>query len=211
MDTNAQNFIAFDGSQRIAFGPLSEVALKVKERHDAAPFVQTLIFNSMTSELVDLDLRGTAEQVLSRLAMVTTETSPSGNSSLPETHAPTGPGRPKLGVVAREVTLLPRHWEWLNSQPGGASVTLRKLVEQAKRASHSADRVRLARESAFRFMSAMAGNLEGFEEATRALFAGDRPRFDALTAVWPNDIREHLQQLTDAAFPDESDQDAYGA
>lgn len=211
MDANTQYFIAFDGSQRIAFGPLSEVALKVKERHDAAPFAQTLIFNSMTSELVDLDLQGTAEQVLSRLATVATETSPSGNSSLLERLAPAGPGRPRLGVVAREVTLLPRHWEWLNSQPGGASVTLRKLVEQAKRASHSADRVRLARESGFRFMSAMAGNLEGFEEATRALFADDRLRFDALTAVWPHDIREHLQKLTEAAFPNIADRDADGA
>jgi hypothetical protein len=104
-------------------------------------------------------------------------------------------------VVAREVTLLPRHWDWLNSQPGGASVALRKLVEHARKANESRDRVRIARESAYRFMSAMAGNEPGFEEATRALFAGDRARFDEHVRRWPAAVREHVAKLAAAAIP----------
>lgn len=113
---------------------------------------------------------------------------------------PRGPGRPKLGVVAREVTLLPRHWEWLNGQPGGASVALRKLVDEARRANDGKDRVRQAREAAYRFMSVMAGNERGFEEATRALFAGDRERFEEFVASWPADVRDHAKRLAAAAF-----------
>ena len=109
--------------------------------------------------------------------------------------APRRPGRPKLGVVAREVTLLPRHWEWLNSQPGGASVALRKLVEEARRANSGKDRLRRAQEAAYRFMSTMAGNEPGFEEAARALFAGRQEPFEALVRGWPKDVREHAKKL----------------
>jgi hypothetical protein len=112
---------------------------------------------------------------------------------------PRGRGRPKLGVVAREVTLLPRHWEWLGAQPGGASVALRKLVEEARRASGDRDRSRAARDAAYHFMSVMAGNLPGFEEASRALFANDRRRFVELIAGWPGDVRDHIVKL---AFSD---------
>jgi uncharacterized protein len=108
---------------------------------------------------------------------------------------PRGRGRPKLGVVAREVTLLPRHWEWLNAQPGGASVALRKLVDDARRTSGDRDRERAARDAAYHFMSAMAGNLAHFEEASRALFADDRRRFVEQIASWPTDIREHAVNL----------------
>jgi hypothetical protein len=104
--------------------------------------------------------------------------------------------------VAREVTLLPRHWEWLSAQPGGASVALRKLVEQARRASGDKDRSRAARDAAYHFMSAMAGNLPGFEEAARALFADDRRRFVGLIAAWPADIRDHAIKL---AFSDQAE------
>jgi hypothetical protein len=110
-----------------------------------------------------------------------------------------GPGRPKLGVTAREVTLLPRHWEWLNAQPGGASVALRKLVEHARRNGGEPDRRRREREAAYAFMSSLAGNFPNFEEASRALFADDRERFSALVAEWPPDVRDHAGAL---AFPD---------
>jgi uncharacterized protein len=105
-------------------------------------------------------------------------------------------------VVAREVTLLPRHWDWLAGQPGGASVTLRKLVEQARKDNEGKDRLRRAREAAYRFLSAMAGNLPGFEEAARALFAGDRDRFAAIVAPWPQDVREHAVKLAARGFDD---------
>jgi hypothetical protein len=121
-----------------------------------------------------------------------------GPSALPEPAR--GPGRPKLGVVAREVTLLPRHWEWLASQPGGASVALRKLVEVARRSSEVKDRVRQAGAVAYRFMSTMAGHEPGFEEASRALFAGDQAGFEALIAAWPVDVQNHLKALATDAF-----------
>ena len=110
------------------------------------------------------------------------------------------PGRPKLGVVPREVTLLPRHWEWLAAQPGGASVALRKLVEHASRANQSQDRIRKSRESAYRFMTAMAGNDPGFEEALRALFAGNHERFEQEIAEWPRDIQAHARKLAAPSF-----------
>jgi hypothetical protein len=116
---------------------------------------------------------------------------------VPNTDAPRGPGRPKLGVAAREVTLLPRHWEWLATQPGGASVALRKLVELAQRQSQATDRVRLLTAVAYKFMSTMAGHLPGFEEASRALFAGDGAALAVRTAAWPTDVRAHVLRLVD--------------
>lgn len=109
-------------------------------------------------------------------------------------------GRPKLGVVGREVTLLPRHWEWLNSQPGGASVALRKLVDEARRVNGNKDRVRSAQEASYRFMVAIAGDLPGFEEATRALFQANEARFDEMVEGWPADVKNHARKLAAAAF-----------
>jgi hypothetical protein len=124
-----------------------------------------------------------------------------GAVALAEDEPPRGPGRPRLGVVAREVTLLPRHWEWLGEQPGGASAALRRIVDEARRGSHDKDRVRKAQEAAYRFLSAMAGDLPGFEEANRALFAGDAARFEREVAGWPSDVRDHATTLARAAFP----------
>ena len=204
MDESAPGYIAFDGNQRIATGPLSLVALKVKETSDAHPLARILVFNAATSELIDFDCRGTPAQVLRRLNASANEVSAPADPT-PERSAPAGPGRPRLGVVAREVTLLPRHWEWLSTQPGGASVALRKLVEHAKRASLSSDSVRQAQTAAYRFMSAMAGNLDGFEEAARALFAADRTKFNALVVSWPGDVQAHLQHLAQTAFQTAAD------
>jgi len=188
----ADHFTAFEGERRLAAGGLADVALAVKyaeQRRTAEPI---LIFSDATGRAIDLDLRGDTEAVLARLAK------PAAAGATAEAASPSEPrgrGRPKLGVVAREVTLLPRHWEWLNTQPGGASVALRKLVEQARRANGDADRNRAARDAAYHFMSAMAGNLSGFEEASRALFADDRRNFMRLIAAWPADIRDHVVNL----------------
>jgi len=193
------SFTAFEGERRLASGPLDEVALAIKHvaHKGLAPIA---IFDDVTGRAVDLDLRGSDTDVLARFAK-TLEPAKAGDSIAP-TSEPRGRGRPKLGVVAREVTLLPRHWEWLNAQPGGASVALRKLVEQARRATGDADRARAAREAAYHFMSAMAGNLPGFEEATRALFADDRRRMAGHIATWPADIRDHVVRL---AYSDRAD------
>jgi uncharacterized protein len=184
---------AFEGTHCIASGDLQQVALKTKEVIDRGERAPVLIFDDLTSELVEVDFRGTADDVLRRLT-------PTTSTPAPEPEAPRRPGRPKLGVVAREVTLLPRHWDWLNSQPGGASVALRKLVEEARRTNQGKDRIRRAQEAAYRFVSAMAGNEPGFEEAIRALFAGDRGRFEEWIGPWPADIRDHAKKLAIAAF-----------
>ncbi|MDR3718923.1 MAG: DUF2239 family protein [Bryobacteraceae bacterium] len=194
---------AFEGTRRIASGPLPEVARKVKAVLDRGERGPVLIFDDATSEIVEVDFRGTPEDVAARLTAQPGTDIPASPPTVPEVAAPRKPGRPRLGVVAREVTLLPRHWEWLNCQPGGASVALRKLVEQARRGSESKDRVRRAQESAYRFMSAMAGNEAGFEEALRCLFAGDEARFHSLIDDWPIDVRDHARKLAAEAFTQE--------
>jgi uncharacterized protein len=186
---------AFYGERCIAAGNLLEVAKKIKQSLDETGLVSVLIFDDSTSEPVEVDFRGTLKDVLRKLEQR------SGSAMQdPGEDEPRGPGRPKLGVVCREVSLLPRHWDWLNAQPGGASVALRKLVEEARRIYRDRDRVRRSREVAYRFMTAMAGNLPGYEEATRALFAGNSERFTALTDPWPADIRNHARKLSTAAL-----------
>jgi hypothetical protein len=180
---------AFAGIRRIASGTVVDVALAAKPAADRGDSV--LIFDDTTAQTIEVDFRGTEADVSARLAQRTDL----GAAPAPEAEAPRGPGRPKLGVVAREVTLLPRHWDWLASQPGGASVALRKLVEHARRANGDKDRIRIAREVAYRFISAMAGDLRNLEEASRALFAGEAARFYSLIAGWPEDIRDHAVKL----------------
>jgi len=173
-DLHAIEFTAFIGSRLLASGSLDQVALAAKKAVDRGAQQPVLIYNDSTGHAIDIDSRG----------------SDAAPPSLPR-----GRGRPKLGVVAREVTLLPRHWQWLGSQPGGASVAIRKLVEAARRANQEVDQRRQRQEAAYHFMSAMAGNLPNFEEASRALFAGDRERLSELVGSWPTDVRDHAVKL----------------
>jgi len=193
---------AFEGSRCIASGKLAAVAKKVKDIIDQEEQVSVLIFDDFTSEQIEVDFRGTIEDVLKKLENPPARVKPATAPLNTDKSSQRGPGRPRLGVVSREVTLLPRHWDWLNSQPGGASVALRKLVEEARRVNSNRDKVRHSQEVAYRFMSAMAGNLPGFEEATRALFAGDSERFISLITSWPVDIRDHARKLSHAALQD---------
>jgi uncharacterized protein len=185
--------VAFAGHRCVASGLLPDVAREVKALLNANPTTTVLVLDACTSEPIEVDLRGTPEEVVARLAAA-------GQGSADEGRAP---GRPRLGVVAREVTLLPRHWEWLNEQPGGASVTLRKLVEEARRSTSGEARVRRAREACYRFMNTVAGNEPGFEEALRALYADDRAGFAALTEAWPADVRDHARLLAADSFGDQ--------
>lgn len=189
----ASTYTSFDGNKRIASGSLQANAIAVKRALSAHNHGSVLTFNDQTGDTVEMDIRGSNEDVLARLASL---------SAIPVTDTPVEPvsgsrgrGRPRLGVVSREITLLPRHWEWLESQPGGASVTLRKLVETARKASEKPDRLRQAQERAYRFMSAVAGNLPAFEEASRALFANQEKRFHEQTENWPPDVRDYARQL----------------
>lgn len=194
--TERHTCTAFIGATRIATGDLTWVALAVKEALEADDTAQALIFDDRTSGVIEIDFRGTRDDVLRSVAArdLAEEASLSPEPSLRR------PGRPKLGVVSREITLLPRHWDWLNSQPGGASVTLRRLVEEARRASDGKDRVRQAQDAAYRFMMVMAGDRSGFEEATRGLFSGDLERFRRETGEWPVDVRDHAYKLAAPAF-----------
>ncbi|MCX7322062.1 MAG: DUF2239 family protein [Hyphomicrobiales bacterium] len=180
-------FSAFAGATLLASGPLAEVAIAVKIASGGITDPIVIVDNA-TGKPVDVDLRGGHRDIVARLQPPPAEQAEGGAE-------PRGRGRPRLGVVAREITLLPRHWDWLATQPGGASVALRKLVEEARRAHGDRDRARAARDAAYHFMSMMAGNLPNFEEASRALFADDRGRFGALIEVWPIDIRNHLTAL----------------
>jgi hypothetical protein len=193
---------AFNGSVRIASGDLTWVALMAKEVLEADDKAPILIFDNMTSQPVEVDFRGTREEVLERIAKSQLEQAAA--RAKPAVQPARGRGRPKLGVVAREVTLLPRHWEWLADQPGGASITLRKLVEDARRAASAGDRMRAAQEAAYRFMTAIAGNEPGFEEATRALFAGDLTLFRRHTREWPVDVRDHAVGLAAPALAEQA-------
>jgi uncharacterized protein len=190
---------AFDGTRRLAHGPLAAVVTAAKLAFDRSPTASLLIFEDATGDLIDVDYSGTPDEVL---ALMTARELRRARIVDDPDAAPRGPGRPRLGVVAREVTLLPRHWQWLNGQPGGASVALRKLVDEARRSSVGRDRVRRAQEVSYRFMSALAGDLPGFEEAIRALFAGDAARFDEHTRTWPRDVRTYARQLAAPALGD---------
>ncbi|MBI5832705.1 MAG: DUF2239 family protein [Armatimonadetes bacterium] len=181
-----RTYTAFVGEQRIATGEVRAMLRAVKAQAAESARDRLLIFDDTTARQVDFDLRGTADEVIERLARHPLFAEPAPRS---------GPGRPKLGVTAREVTLLPRHWEWLEQQPSGASAALRKLVEAAMRQAAPDDAVRAARDAANRFMTTMGGNLPGYEEATRALYAGELARMAELIGEWPQDVRGYALRL----------------
>lgn len=191
------NCTAFLQERAIASGTLVQVVSKVKDVLDDGALSQILIFDDVTSKQIEVDFRGTRESVLERLTQ-----HPQADKSIPhpDTDSPRQVGRPKLGVVAGEVTLLPRHWEWLKSQPGGASVTLRKLIDEARRVRVKQNKVREAQETTYRFMTTMAGNFPHYEDALRALYAGDSPRFHECIHSWASDIRAHIKKLAVEAF-----------
>lgn len=194
---------AFDGGTLLSSGPLIEVALSVRQAIEAGSAGSILVFSDTTGRVVDLDLRGSKAELIARLSQPLPDPDERSRSRRPASSheagtgadEPRGRGRPRLGVIGREVTLLPRHWEWLATQPGGASVALRKLVDEARRSHGAGQKTRLAQEAAYRFMSAMAGDLPGFEEAARALFANDRARFEEQVSNWPDHIRAYATRL----------------
>jgi hypothetical protein len=161
---------AFHGDEIVGSGAPADVMRLVEERYAPSDLAAIRAYDDETGRVVDLDFRD------------------AGASAQP----PRGRGRPRLGVAAREVTLLPRHWDWLSRQRGGASGTLRRLVEEASRVAPSAEE---RRDAAYRFMADRCGDRPGYEEALRSLYRGERDRFDALTAPWPEAIRDYLGRL----------------
>ena len=178
-------YSVFIGNVLLACGPRDEVLRAMKRRFDRDPSALFLTFEDNTGRQVDFDLSGTLEEVLDR-----------SKPSRPHL----GPGRPKLGVVAREVSLLPRHWEWLEDQPTGASAALRRLVDEARTREPGEQQIRSKIKAAGRFLSAMAGDLPNYEEASRALYRRESKRFEELSRRWPRDIREHSIRLVQGVF-----------
>jgi steroid delta-isomerase-like uncharacterized protein len=192
MDPEA-TYTAFAGARRIAAGPLRAVLPVLKARFDRDRTERVLVFDDGTGRQLDFDLRGSLGEVLDREA----------------DRFRRGPGRPRLGVASREVSLLPRHWEWLEQQPSGISGALRRLVEGAMKLHPGKERARRIRAALSPFLTAMAGDRPNYEEASRALFAGDTDRLERLVQRWPNDVREHvLQAAREAARADAEALDA---
>lgn len=180
-----QTYTAFVDTNLLASGTLDEVLAALKSRFDDDRGTLFLIFDDQTGRQVDFDLRGTLADVRARYR---------------PTPARVGPGRPKLGVLAREVSLLPRHWEWLEQQPNGASAAIRRLVDDARKRNPGEQQARSAIDAAGRFLTAVAGDLPGYEEASRALYARNKKRFHELTREWPRDIRLHARHLVRGAL-----------
>lgn len=177
--------LAFAGERLIAKGPLADAMPSIHAAQFGGDLM--MVFDAASGKVVDLDLRGSVEDARRRLT---------GAAEAEKR----GPGRPKLGVTAREVTLLPRHWDWLAAQPGGASVALRKLVEGALKEADGPDRARGSKEAAYRLMTTLAGDRPGYEEATRMLFSGDWTAFDAAVAQWPSDIRAVVTEAAEGGW-----------
>lgn len=172
-------YTAFAGTRRIAAGTRDSILSVLKQYTDSHDD-RVLIFEDLSGKQVDFDFSGSLDDVLERGRARTVRVRP---------------GRPKLGVVGREVSLLPRHWEWLEDQPNGISAAIRRLVDEARRREPGAQRARRLRDGIARFMWAMGGDLPNFEEATRALYGESDAQLEELIGSWPDDVRDHVIRL----------------
>jgi hypothetical protein len=164
---------AFLGEALVARGERETVIRLLEDRYDAADRNAIRAFEDDSGRVTDLDYWD------------------AGQGSRPEPPARSR-GRPKLGVTSREITLLPRQWEWLGRQPAGASATIRRLVEEARKAAPAPA---AGRDAVYRFMTDMCGDWPGYEEALRALYRGDEAGFASLITNWPADIRAYIERL----------------
>jgi hypothetical protein len=187
---------AFENLMLIAQGTPSEVRAELKKLRSQREVASVLVFDDETGE--DFDLEGDKQFAPEAAASGDPATLQPATADDPAPKS-ARPGRPKLGVIPREVTLLPRHWEWLESQPGGASVALRKLVETARKDKAPEDRARRSIEATYRFLSVICGNMSGFEDTARALFRRNWAEFDRLSEAMPRDIGSHLKKLSESA------------
>ena len=197
--TTASECAAFFGQRCLARGRPAEVIERVLDAVPDTELASVLVFDCANSEVMELDLRLSKDELRARWQ---TDSDTAGQTVV---ERPRKRGRPKLGVVSKEVTLLPRHWEWLAAQPGGASVALRKLVETARKKGEQGDWIRARQESCYRFMSAMAGDLPHFEEAVRALYAREGALYRHEISSWPEDVRQHCEYLSNGVFAGGSD------
>jgi uncharacterized protein len=188
METDV-SYMVFAGSQVLVSGDLRSILVQTKEYMDSEAEVPVLIFEEQTGKQVDFNFQGTLAEILARELPV----------------KPVGPGRPKLGVISREVSLLPRHWEWLEQQPNGISAALRRLIEEARKRAPGKERARLMREAVSRVMTALAGNLPDYEESLRALYAKDHARLFVLISKWPTGVRAYVERVVNEAMKAEAE------
>jgi hypothetical protein len=181
---SATSYVAFAGARVVAEGHLAQVFPLLQQRQLKHPTEQILVFELETGRQVELSLHRPLAEVLER----------------EEGTRASGPGRPRLGVVSREVSLLPRHWAWLEEQPNGISAALRRLVEQGIKTEPGKQRAQRIRAALSRVLGAIAGDRPHFEEACRALYASDQPRFETLIARWPHDIKRYASEQAAAAL-----------
>lgn len=184
-------YTAFEGVNLLFQGELSEVILKVKTHLGSSENSSVLIFSDETGKSMDFNFHGSKQDVLKRLETFTTSDGVNPSN---------GPGRPRLGVVSREVSLLPNHWEWLATQDGGASATLRRLVEEARKKFSQSLSIKQIQERVYRVMSVLMGDYLGYEEALRALYKRDLKTFQVKTQNWPKDVREYLTKMSKLIF-----------
>lgn len=184
------NYTAFNNNEILAQGSLETIALAVRQKVKEDKNASILIFSDLTGRQIDIDISGTEKQVLERLKIYSSNKTPQVSA---------GAGRPKLGVIPREISLLPHHWEWLINQDGGSSGIIRKLIDD-KIKSTSPDKVKIAQERAYKFLSAIGGNLPNFDEATRYLYRKDKEKFQELTSSWPKGIVKHSMALLGGVF-----------
>jgi hypothetical protein len=188
----SNTYTAFNNTDLFHQGDLSEVVLKIKDHIGKAENTTITVFSDATGKTIDFNFQGTKKDVQKRLDVFVSE------SSL--TNTITGPGRPKLGVISREISLLPTHWEWLSTQPGGASAILRRLVDEARKKSLNTPSIKSIQEKTHRFISAIAGDLEGYEEVLRAMYRKDEDQFLIHMSSWPNDLKTHALFLSKGMF-----------
>ena len=191
MEHTVQSYTAFNNQHILIQGSLEKVVLKVKKQLEQHPSSDVLIFSDSSGKKMDFDLRGSENEVLARLEKFI------GKDALSTT---SGPGRPKLGVISREVSLLPRHWEWLSTQSGGASASLRRLIDETKKQTSAREIIKQAQERTYKFMTTIAGNLSNYEDALRALFSKDKKLFEDHINDWPKDIKKQTIKLAGDVF-----------
>ncbi len=191
MESNINcNCTVFSGTKIIATGQLKEIISKVKDYLKRNNIEPLLIFDDMTSEQLEINFSESNEAILKSFKKDRNEITKKSSNV----------GRPKLGVVSREISLLPRHWEWLSKQPKGASATLRILVEEAKKQNQPQEQIRPAQDATYTFMNSIAGNLPNYEEALRALYSRDKKNFQKQISSWPKDIVIHIKKLIENIF-----------
>jgi len=198
-DPRELHVTAFIGDHRIASGDPVDVVHAAKLELERGADAHVRLFDDRTGRRLDLDFGGDPSDVADRAEWLRASLADRDEAASP---VPRGRGRPKLGVVAKEVTLLPRHWAWLASQRGGASATLRRLVDEARKTGESADRVRNSQDAAYRFMYDSAGDAPGYQEAIRSLYRGDASGFAMATEGWPADVRAYARHLAAEALED---------